>query len=181
MGLRAISTILGESRAGRAIERGKRLVELYHPATDRGTFLQQRHVHAAFGKFQRRRDARDAPADDKHALALLHGSIQDHHSRSSLCLRVRSKRSATYRAVAPPSTAKAWPVMKDAASEHNHNTVAATSSAVPSRAIGEFAMMICSRSGRVDRLRSVSGVLIVAGHTALTRILGSRTQARPSS
>ncbi len=51
--------------AGRAVERGKRLVKLGHVAADRRFTLHQHHLVTGVGQFQRGLQAGDAAADDQ--------------------------------------------------------------------------------------------------------------------
>ena len=70
----------------------------------------------------------------------------------------------------PPSTTMALPTTKLAASEHNHTTVAAISSGLPILPTGSCAITACRPSAVAPLKRSIIGVSIIPGHTALIRM-----------
>ena len=70
----------------------------------------------------------------------------------------------------PPSTTMAWPMTKLAASEHNHTTVAAISSGLPILPTGSCAITACRPSAVPPLKRSIIGVSMIPGHTALMRM-----------
>src|SRR2546423_1709614 len=73
----------------------------------------------------------------------------------------------------PPSITMACPTTKEAASEHSHRTAAAISSGLPTLPIGSRALALAislSRPSGVPPLkRSIIGVSMIPGHTALVR------------
>ena len=70
----------------------------------------------------------------------------------------------------PPSTARAWPTTKLAASEQSQTIAAAISSGRPSRPIGTPARIIFSIFGSPPMKPSSIGVRVLPGQTQLMRI-----------
>src|SRR5215208_5499875 len=87
------------------------------------------------------------------------------------CLRlIFGGRSYT---VCPPSTTRALPTTKLAASEHNHTTDAAISSGVPILPTGSCTITACLPSGVPPLNRCIMRVSMIPGHTALMRMFDS--------
>src|SRR5207244_5903568 len=70
----------------------------------------------------------------------------------------------------PPSTIRAWPTVKEAASEHSHTTALAISSGRPILPIGSSEITLARPSGVPPVKRAIIGVSIYPGQTALTRM-----------
>src|SRR5207244_13345364 len=71
----------------------------------------------------------------------------------------------------PPSTIRAWPTVKEAASEHSHTTALAISSGRPILPIG-FSEITLARPPEVPPVkRPINGASIYAWQTAFHRML----------
>src|SRR5579875_871640 len=79
--------------------------------------------------------------------------------------------ASRYIAVRPPSTGAAKPVTNEASSEHSHSTAAAISSGRPIRPTGCAAPSCAWVPPAAAAIRSVIGVRIPPGQTALTLTL----------
>ena len=109
----------------------------------------------------------DDPMGDERALwdgVLAHRRLDARHGDQ------RAETSRRYWMTEPPSTARAWPTTKLAASEQSQTIAAAISSGRPSRRIGTALRIIFSIFSSPPMKPSSIGVRVLPGHTQLMRM-----------